>query len=147
MRYTPSRVLSLTLSAIYHGVFLILIAERYSLLTAVIAIVVIFPNFAFWLDRLRQYMEHNVMPLNVVDGARDLGLDFWGMLIGGGPWGQPCHWSHHLYPGVPWYNQLRLHRFIGNILTLEQKEVFFLKPLVGFPQKLFWVVKTTEHSL
>jgi fatty acid desaturase len=118
--------------------------QRYSLLTVLVALVLVFPNFGFWLDRLRQYTEHNVMPLNAVDGARDLGNGFWGMLIGGGPWGQPCHWTHHLMPGIPWYNQLRLHGFVKNILTDEQKDVFLLKPVTGFPMKLLAVIRTTS---
>jgi fatty acid desaturase len=31
------------------------------------------------------------------------------MLIGGGPWGSPSHWEHHLVASLPWYQQIRLH--------------------------------------
>lgn len=144
MKYTRSRLASLLLTILYNGVFALLMLKHYSLLTIIVALILVFPNVAFWLDRLRQYTEHNLMPLNVVNGARDLGTGFWGMLIGGGPWGQPCHWTHHLYPGIPWYNQLRLHRFIKKILTEDQRESFLLKPIIGYPIKLLSIIKATS---
>ena len=144
MNYSSSRVLSLVLTFLYNLVFALLMLKHYSWLTVFIALVLIFPNLAFWLDRMRQYMEHNIMPLNSIDGARDLGLDFWGLIIGGGPWGQPCHWTHHLYPGIPWYNQLRLHMFIKKTLNPEQRKVFFLTPLIGYPLSFLRVIKATS---
>lgn len=146
MAYTPSRIFSLGLTFFYHGAFVFLMHRDYSWMTIVIAVVLVYPNLAFWLDRLRQYMEHNTMPLNVVNGARDLGVDFWGLLVGGGPWGQPCHWTHHLLPGLPWYNQIRLHLFIRKVLTPDQRKQFFLAPIVGFPQMLARVVKITSRK-
>jgi len=144
MHYTPSRFLSLFLTFLYHAIFALLMLKYFSWLMIFIALALVFPNVAFWIDRLRQYTEHNLMPLNTIDGARDLGMGFWGMLIGGGPWGQPCHWTHHLYPGIPWYNQLRLHAFIKKILTPEQRRSFLLKPIIGFPQTLLTIVKSTS---
>lgn len=146
-RYTPSRIFSILLFLIYHASFVTLMLKRYSWLMVIIAIFLIAPNVAFWLDRLRQYTEHNLMPLNVRDGARDLGLDFWGILIGGGPWGQPCHWTHHLVPTIPWYNQIRLHNFIRKkILSPQQKEAFLLRPIIGFPSKLIDILRTTKKA-
>lgn len=145
MAYTPSRFLSLFLSLFYHAVLAGFMRQYYSWAMIVIALVLVYPNFFFWLDRTRQYMEHNLMPLNVINGARDLGDGFWGMLVGGGPWGQPCHWTHHLVVGVPWYNQLRLHRFIREkVLTPEQKKLFLLRPVVGFPRKLSVILRETS---
>ncbi len=144
MSYTIPRKLSIFLTVLYHGAFAWAMTRHYSWITIVIALVIVYPHLFFWLDRLRQYMEHNLMPLNAIDGARDLGLDIWGMLIGGGPWGQPCHWTHHLYPGIPWYNQLRLHLIIGKILTAEQRKKFFLQPVVGFPRVLWRTIRATK---
>ncbi len=144
MKYTASRITSLFLTILYNGIFALLMLKHYSPLTIVIALVIVFPNIAFWLDRIRQYTEHNLMPLNAVNGARDLGTDFWGMLIGGGPWGQPCHWTHHLYPGIPWYNQLILHKFVKRSLTDKQKQYFLLKPIIGYPAKLLFIIKATS---
>ncbi len=52
------------------------------------------------------------MPLDNANGSRSFGLGFWGLLVGGGPWGSPCHWEHHLVPSLPWYQQLILHRHV-----------------------------------
>ena len=146
MNYTPSRIMSLLLTLSYNLVFALLMLRHYSWVTVFVALVLVFPNVAFWLDRLRQYMEHNDMPLNPIDGARDLGVGFWGLIIGGAPWGQPCHWTHHLYPGLPWYNQLRLHMFIKTVLTPQQKEVFTLDPLTAFPRAFLRVIKITGRN-
>ena len=144
MKYSSSRVLSLILTFSYNFIFALLMLKQYSWVTVSIALILILPNLLFWLDRMRQYMEHNIMPLSPINGARDLGLDFWGLIIGGGPWGQPCHWTHHLYPGLPWYNQLHLHMFIRKALSPAQRELFFLKPLAGFPTELFRIIKATS---
>ena len=142
MVFTPSRIFSIALFIVYHAVFVFFMARSYSWAMIIISIIVIAPNLAFWLDRLRQFTEHNLMPLDVVNGARDLGLGFWGMLIGGGPWGQPCHWTHHLVPGVPWYNQLRLHSFVKKAIAPEKRSTFFLKPVVGFPRLIFHILRS-----
>jgi hypothetical protein len=92
---------------------------------------------AFLFDRVRQFVEHNLLPLTNGDGARSLGLGFWGLLIGGGPTGQPCHWIHHLSPGLPWYQQLVLHRDVKALLTPRQRQQFLIQPVVGFPT-LMW---------
>jgi fatty acid desaturase len=76
------------------------------------------------------------MPLDNREGARSFGVGFWGLLIGGGPWGQPCHWVHHLVASVPWYQQIRLHFYIQGLLTETQKRQFLLQPVVGYPKLL-----------
>jgi fatty acid desaturase len=91
----------------------------------------------FFFDRLRQFSEHNLMPLDNQDGSRSFGLGFWGMLIGGGPWGSPCHWEHHLVASLPWYQQLVLHGYVKSLLTETQRKQFLLQPVVGYP-KLLW---------
>jgi hypothetical protein len=146
VKYTPSRMLAFFLTILYNGGFALLMHQYYSWTVIFISLALVFPNLAFWLDRLRQYTEHNLMPLNVLDGTRDLGTGFWGMLIGGGPWGQPCHWSHHLYPGLPWYNQLRLHFFVKKVLIPEQRREFLLKPVIGYPLKLLQIIKITSKD-
>jgi len=141
-KYTASRIFSIGLFLLYHTIFVMLMSQTYSWSLITIGIILIPPNLAFWLDRLRQFTEHNLMPLDKVNGARDLGMGFWGLLIGGGPWGQPCHWSHHLFPGIVWYNQIRLHFYVKRLLTQEQKKFFFLKPIIGFPDLVLRAIKT-----
>jgi len=77
------------------------------------------------------------MPLDNKNGSRSFGMGFWGLLVGGGPWGSPCHWEHHLVPSLPWYQQLILHRDVVRLLTPAQRRQFLITPVIGFP-KLWW---------
>jgi fatty acid desaturase len=98
---------------------------------------VFLPHVGFYLDRVRQFTEHNLMPLDNQNGSRSFGTGFWGLLVGGGPWGSPCHWEHHLVPSLPWYQQLALHRFVVRQLTPRQRRQFLITPVIGFP-RLWW---------
>lgn len=81
---------------------------------------------AFMLDRFREYTEHNLMGNTAENGARNLGLGFWGMLVGGGPWGQPCRFSHQLIPEATWYQQIILHCRLKKKFSIEQKSQFLV---------------------
>ncbi len=98
-----------------------------------LAVVVVGPWISVSLDRLRETMEHDLMPLDTAHGTRELGADVWGLLLGGGPWGQPCHLSHHYGATLPWYEQLRLSREFYAIATPEQRQFYFVRGGVGFP--------------
>ncbi|MCP3098450.1 fatty acid desaturase [Myxococcus sp. K15C18031901] len=111
----------------------------------VVALLVVGSWLSFVLDRLRESTEHLFMPLDRVNGTRELGLGFWGLLLGGGPWGQPCHLTHHLEPALPWYQQLRLHFFLRRLLTPEQRRHFFPRPVLGVP-RLLWRLATSRHA-
>ncbi|MFN7929023.1 MAG: hypothetical protein U0Y68_13965 [Blastocatellia bacterium] len=137
LAYTRSYGFSLLVHLSYAALYGALMWRWFGLPFTVLALLVVMPHFAFYLDRLRQFTEHNLMPLENKDGARSFGLGFWGMLIGGGPWGQPCHWMHHLAPQLPWYQQLVLHRYVQRLLTPTQRRQFLLEPVLGFPQ-LVW---------
>jgi hypothetical protein len=137
LRYTLSYLVSLLVYGGYSALYGAVLWPRYGGLFTVLTLLVVMPHFAFYLDRLRQFTEHNLMPLENHQGARSFGLGFWGMLIGGGPWGQPCHWMHHLAPQLPWYQQLLLHRYVQRQLTPAQRRQFLLTPVLGFPL-LFW---------
>jgi hypothetical protein len=63
------------------------------------------------------------------------------LVIGGGPWGQPCHMAHHLVASIPWYQQIVLHRFIVALLTEKQRRQFLLPPGLGFSRLLWRVVR------
>lgn len=139
-RFSKSQFLSLTIGNMYSlgvGWFMF---ERTGLLFAVLVLVVIGPWIAFLLDRLRETTEHNLMSLETENGARNLGLGFWGLLVGGGPWGQPCHLSHHLIPALPWYQQCRLHFKLRSMMTRDQRRYFCIQPVVGFPRLLLHVL-------
>lgn len=138
--YTWSRTISGLLALLYNGIYAYLIFRSFGLVFALLTMLVFAPHAAFYLDRLRQFTEHNLMPLENRNGARSFGIGFWGILIGGGPWGQPCHWAHHLAPGIPWYQQILLHLYIKDLLTKRQREQFMLTPFIGFPRLLWRVI-------
>jgi hypothetical protein len=135
-RYTRGRIVSAVVAISYHAIYGTLMARRFGPVYPVLAFVLFLPHVGFFLDRLRQFSEHNLMPLTNKDGSRSLGLGFWGLLIGGGPWGSPCHWEHHLVPSLPWYQQLALHGYVKSLLTPEQKRQFLLAPVIGYPRLL-----------
>jgi len=145
LTYTKSRVISGCLSALYNAVYAYLLYRSFGLTFVLLAMLVFMPHFGFYVDRLRQFTEHNLMPLENRNGARSFGIGFWGLLVGGGFWGQPCHLSHHLMPSIPWYQQIRLHFFIRSILTKRQRGQFMLKPFLGLPQLLWRVVSDANR--
>lgn len=132
--FTKSRILAETIG------LLTLVGETYLLQKtlgigfALLALLGLSPWIGMILDRCRETLEHRYMPANRKYGSRELGLGPLGLLIGGGPWGQPCHFSHHLAPDLQWYGQILLHFKVKQILTQEQRDFFFfslsqLKPL------------------
>ena len=135
--YTKSRIWSAVMALGYNGLYSYLIYQAFGGLFTIVAMVVMLPHVGFYLDRVRQFTEHNLMPLENTNGARSFGLGFWGMLLGGGPWGSPCHLEHHLAVNLPWYGQLLLHVHLRRLLTPEQRCQFLIAPVVGWP-KLWW---------
>ncbi len=87
-------------------------------------------TIAFWLDRWRESLEHQLMPSSYY-GARSFGFNIIGLIIGGGPWGQPCHFIHHLAPGLAWYQQISMHYQIRKILNPRERELYYVE---GFSQ-------------
>lgn len=147
LTYTRSRVISGVISALYNAVYAYFLYRSFGLAFTLITMLVFLPHVGFYVDRLRQFTEHNLMPLESHNGARSFGVGFWGLVVGGGPWGQPCHLAHHLVPSVPWYQQVRLHFFIRRLLTKRQREQFLIRPFVGFPLLLWRVIReTTEFA-
>jgi fatty acid desaturase len=135
--YTRSRIMSGITGMAYNGFYAYLVYRAFGGVFAIVTMVILLPHVGFYLDRLRQFTEHNLMPLENHNGARSFGLGFWGMLLGGGPWGSPCHLEHHLAASLPWYQQLRLHLYVRKILTPSQRKQFLLRPVIGWP-RLWW---------
>lgn len=133
---TRSSLVTALASLVYQGSYIYLTYRSWGMLFVVVE-TLLFIHMGFYLERGRQFTEHNLMPLDNLNGSRSFGMGFWGMLMGGGPWGQPCHWEHHMVASIPWYQQLILHRFVVRLLTPEQREQFLLEPVIGFP-KLWW---------
>lgn len=139
--HTRSRNLSAVLTTLYMTTLGVLAWWRFGTVFMLVALLLVGTWVSYALDRVRESVEHLFMPLDRNDGTRELGLGFWGLLLGGGPWGQPCHLSHHLAPALPWYQQLGLHFFLRRLLTPEQRRHFFLRPFVGVPL-LLWGLAT-----
>jgi fatty acid desaturase len=144
--YNRSRVITLVLTLLFNGVYSYFMYQAFGAWFVVLVMVVFYPHFGHYLDRTRQFTEHNLMPLENKNGARSFGLGFWGMLLGGGPWGTPCHLEHHLIPFLPWYQQLMLHRHFRALLTPRQREQFLVQPVIGWP-KLWWRLVRDHNAI
>lgn len=142
--YTAQRVVSMVVSASYNGMYAYLMYLSVGALFTFIVFVVMLPHVGFWTDWLRQFTEHNLMPLENSSGSRSFGIGFWGLLVGGGPWGQPCHLAHHLVPSIPWYQQLLLHRYLVSQLTPRQRSQFLVRPIVGYPLLVWGIVRDSR---
>lgn len=140
LSYTRSRVISEILMTLYVVAYCYAAYRFWGLLFAGVLLLLL-SHIGFYFDRLRQFTEHNLMPLDNANGARSFGAGFWGLLIGGGPWGQPCHLVHHIVPSIPWYQQLVLHRYMARLLTRKQQSQFLLQPVLGFPRLLWQIVR------
>ena len=77
LRYTRSRTISALVLVSYHLGCAYLMARAYGWLLPTLAFGLVSPHLGFWLERLRQYSEHNLMPLDNNDGSRSFGLGFW----------------------------------------------------------------------
>lgn len=143
--YTRSRRVSLVVALTYHVPYMYLTYRLWGGWFTIL-VLLLFTQLGFYLDRLRQFTEHNLMPLDNLNGSRSFGFGFWGMLVGGGPWGTPCHWEHHLVASIPWYQQLILHRHVVSLLTPRQRKQFLITPVIGFP--ILWLrVLRESYSL
>ena len=142
-----SRLVSFLLSVGYCLAVGVPMALQLGILFPLLVLFFFAPWIAFVLDRLRETTEHNLMALETENGARNLGCGLWGLLIGGGPWGQPCHLSHHLVPALPWYQQWLLHRNLLKLMTPAQRDYFTVMPLVGFPNLLWHVLRENHRGI
>jgi fatty acid desaturase len=145
LTYSRSRLTSELLTVGGHGIAGHFMAQRFGVAFPIVTLALLAPHVAFQLDRLRQFSEHNLMPVASKDGARSFGPGFWGLFVGGGPWGQPCHWIHHLIPSIPWYQQIALHREVVAILSPRQREQYLLERGVGYP-RLLWRLWTETSA-
>lgn len=151
MKWTKSRFLSAVVGGIYFLTYFALAARQVNFIYALMTLGFLGTWIGFVLDRFRESSEHCLMPLNTLNGSRSLGVGFWAMLIGGGPWGQPCHLSHHLAPQLTWYHQIQLHFVLLEIMTKEQKDFFIMEEgFSNFPS--FWQqtmkkIKSAEQEI
>ncbi len=83
------------------------------------------PWFSFALDRLRETSEHSLLPFEKISSARNLGFSVGGLIVGGGPWGQCFHLSHHISPQLPWYLQIFFGYRTWQMMNVEQRKTYF----------------------
>jgi fatty acid desaturase len=135
-QYTFSRGLSDATGAAFLFLQMALLSPVIPWYFTLLALGLISPWVGMVLDRMRETLEHYLMAPTRSLGAKELGLGFWGLLIGGGPWGQPCHLTHHMAADLKWYQQIWLHFSWGDILTRQQK--LYLAPIDGSWVKQFF---------
>ncbi len=126
---TPSKRLTLLLTAIFFSVAFYSVARVIGPLWAAFSVLVVMPSVGAGFDRFRQTWEHHWMPLENLHGSRQLGPGWVGYILGGGPWGQHSHMSHHLAPQLNWIQQHRMHHFLKQTLNLEQRKFFLYTSL------------------
>jgi fatty acid desaturase len=124
---TRSRLWTALLSILYALALAYIAVTQGGWMFAILSVGFLGPWIGFSLDRLRESSEHSLMPLHIYNGSRDLGTSVWAFWIGGGPWGQPCHLSHHLGPGLAWYNQIRLHSYLRKTLEPRQQQALMMQ--------------------
>jgi fatty acid desaturase len=126
--------------------------SRFSLAECLALLLLLSPWIGLALDRIRESLEHHLMPRSPIYGTRQLGLSPLSLLITGGPWGQPCHLAHHLAPELNWYQQIRLHSSLEQeILNREQLDFFgFRTPILHLIRdqirKHIWLEFPKERS-
>lgn len=137
--FTKSMVLSLLVGLIFLSLQVILLIPVFGMFFSFLSLIILSPWIALILDRTRESVEHCGVLDDKKYGAKELGLSFTGLLVGGGPWGQPCHFSHHYAPELHWYQQISLHRFFMKNTSLEFLDFY------GFNTNATDIIKETYH--
>ncbi len=125
----PKRTSSRTKSEIIGGAFILLefflLKDHLGIARTILCLVLLSPWFGMLFDRLRETTEHRFMPKDNRYGSVELGLSPLSLIVGGGPWGQPCHFSHHLAPDLKWFQQIWLHLSLKKGVRKEIQNYYF----------------------
>jgi fatty acid desaturase len=97
------------------------------------------------LDRLRESVEHQLMPPDRFSGTREIGGSCLGWILGGGPWGQNYHLSHHLIPSLPWYGQMLVSRRLRNSVPEDVRSFYFPPSSLELAQVIRRLLTKTGH--
>lgn len=146
--YTLSRLQSDLIGLSFLGFEVWIVSPYHAWYWTVLALAFVAPWIGSILDRTRESIEHQLMPSDNQYGTREFGMNFWGLLWGGGPWGQPCHFSHHFAPDLNWLDQIRLHRYFRKTLRPEMLEYFGFEaaPCPMFVLKRIWIAIQIHRS-
>jgi len=103
--YTKSRWISLLVALMYHVPYTYL---TYRLWGGWFTLLVFlsFTQLGFHLDRLRQFTEHNLMPLDNLNGSRSFGFGFWECSSAEAPGDPPVTGSTTWSPASPGISSL-----------------------------------------
>ena len=123
-KFTLSQVMSAPVGLARFALEYYVLRYYFSLLEITLMLFLLSPWIGLVLDRIRESLEHHLMPQSRIYGTRELGTSALALFISGGPWGQACHLSHHLAPDLNWYQQLKLHHELKSILSQEQLDFF-----------------------
>lgn len=115
---TASQKLSLRLGLVFALILTAIYSYLFTIGAAVLIGLVLGPWISFILDRLRESIEHQLMPVDRTYGVREIGWTILGHVLSGGPWGQPFHFTHHFAQSLPWYLQIRLALSVRKKLKL-----------------------------
>ncbi len=142
-----SLIKSIFVGLCFFGVEFWFLQERLNALSIFISLLILSPWVGMTLDRLREIAEHHNMAEDKIHGSRELGLKGLMFFVVGGPAGQPFHFSHHLAPDLNWYQQIKLHNNLKDILTEDQKEAygFKKKQTFNFYSKVIKSLKNRRH--
>jgi fatty acid desaturase len=121
---TKSQIISTIIGLSRFYLEYIALKSYFSLFEIIIMLFLLSPWVGLFLDRSRESLEHHLMPQSKIYGTRELGNSPLALIIAGGPWGQPYHFSHHFAPDLNWYQQHRVHKNLANILSEDQKDFF-----------------------
>jgi len=89
LEWTRDRLLSAPFVIPYQGLYAWYAWTHFGWLFTLVAFGLMLPHVGFVADRLRQFNEHTLMPLENKNGSPSFGIGFWGLFVGGGPWGSP----------------------------------------------------------
>jgi hypothetical protein len=93
LTYTRSRIVSAALALLYNGIYAYFMYLAFGGLFTFVAMVILVPHVGFYLDRLRQFTEHNLMPLENHNGARSFGWGFWECCSAADPGDHRATWN------------------------------------------------------
>lgn len=144
--WTRSKRISLALGISLIACLMLLFQADLGWLHTWIAFGFLAPWCTMVLDRTRESLEHQLMARDSVNGTRDLGHSALGLIIAGGPWGQPFHLTHHLAPSTPWYGQWLLARRLYQSLPPGSREAFCPPSTVSFSRVVLRVLRKVQDS-
>jgi hypothetical protein len=77
---------------IYNGAYALVMYRWFGAAFTLLSLLVFLPHVGFYIDRVRQFTEHNLMPLDNRNGARSFGVGFGGLSSAEAPGASRATW-------------------------------------------------------